>query len=46
MFGFNHSDYVVKTDFFFKKKSSRTLILATCYIEMKINKEEIFLRAG
>ena len=30
IFGFNHSNYVVKTDFFLKK-SSRTLILATCY---------------
>ena len=29
LFGFNHSNYVVKTEFF--KKSSRTLILATCY---------------
>ena len=29
IFGSNHSNYVVKTEFF--KKSSRTLILATCY---------------
>ena len=29
LFGFNHSNYVVKTEFL--KKSSRTLILATCY---------------
>ena len=31
MCGCNHSNYVVKTGFFLKKKSSRTLILATCY---------------
>ena len=30
LFGFNYSNYVVETDFF-RKKSSRTLILATCY---------------
>ena len=29
LFGFNHSNYVVKTEFL--KKSSHTLILATCY---------------
>ena len=29
LFGFNYSNYVVKTEFF--KKSSGTLILATCY---------------
>ena len=29
LFGFNRSNYVVKTEFF--KKSSQTLILATCY---------------
>ena len=29
LFGFNHSNYVIKTEFF--KKSSRTLISATCY---------------
>ena len=29
MFGFNHSNYVVKKNFL--KKSSRTVILATCY---------------
>ena len=29
LFGFNHSNYVVKTEFL--KKSSRTLILAICY---------------
>ena len=29
LFGFSHSNYVVKTEFL--KKSSRTLILAICY---------------
>ena len=29
MFGFNHSNYVVKTDFF--EKSSLTIMLAICY---------------
>ena len=29
LFGFNHSNYVVKTEFF--NKSSRTLIPPTCY---------------
>ena len=35
LFGFNHSNYVVKADFFLK--SSHTLILATCYSSIKSN---------